>query len=687
MNKDKVFFDFGLPLAVELGRPDETPSLILREHITVILVIEGDILFNSIRCRDIYREGDIFILESNSPLEISSTTGKPAAILLLSFDMSYFSLKHPYICAAAFRQDSGTTDKTLLEKILNIAISVLDFESEKYAVLKTESSALLTELVRSHQFYSGRLIQEADDKNQLWEYNSFMESLMNYIGCSYDSMSTLNSFAAECHLSPNYLSHRIKKISGKTFQEILSFIRCIKSQEFLLADNCKISRLALDMGFSSSKYYIENFNKYFGLTPLQYRETLIGKRHKKLEYDRNPETILSLLKIFTDINDISIYPLKDTMFTHNTCDITTNLGSYVNVLSDMGRVSSIRSPLTETAHEVFDELHKNFRISVITIDVETSLKGIEPGALFTVSRNINSLLNLGFTVALETKNLSAQTVKLIADFFEFHSKLYRDNISIIKVLIRMNLPESQLEHIKKAVSSDLLKMVGFNIEVITAGTYMNDINYINEIYDSLLLTPFAMDELFNPQNWNREIAFSLIDEINIQGMFLKGGNGLLAWNGIKKPWWYAYIMVSKLYGTITDKGDDHIITNDNDRIAILTFNKCGQEGNMLSTIKNASQLDEAIEAGKNMRREHSFHLTNIYGKIKATHYSLNKDACLYSKWATLNFKESVTGEEENIMSTVCHPDISFQILEADGELDITTVEDTFGVSLVVLEKI
>ncbi len=687
MDKDKVFFDFGLPLAVESGSLDKTPALILREHLTVILVIEGSALFDNVRCREIYEEGDIFILESGTPLKLSGAGDKSATVLLLSFDMSYFSLKHPHICAAVFRQPPKAAGKSLLEKILNIAISVLEFGSEKHTALKTESDALLTELVRAHQFYSDRLLQEAADKSQLREYINFMEDLMTYIGSNYASRATLNSFAAESHLSPNYLSHRIKKISGKTFQEILSLIRCVRSQKFLLDDNCKAGKLALDMGFSSSAYYLENFSKYFGLTPFQYREVFLGKKYGVLKCNNSKESILSLLKIFSDANGINVAPLKDTVFTHNVCDITSNIGSYINVLSDMGRVSNIKTPLTETAHAVFDELHKNFRISVITIDVETSLKGIEPGALFTVSRNINSLLNLGFTVALETKNLSAQSIKLIADFFDFHSKLYRDNISIIKVLIRMTLPESQMEHIKRSVSSDLLKMVGFNIEVITAGTYMNDINYINEIYDSLLLTPFAMDELFNPQNWNREIAFSLIDEINIQGMFLKGGNGLLAWNGIKKPWWYAYIMVSKLYGTIADRGDDHIITNDNNRIAILTFNKCGQEGNMLSTIKNADQLDEAIEAGKNMRREHSFHLTNIYGKIKATHYSLNKDTCLYSKWATLNFKESVTGEEENIMSTVCHPNISFQILEADGELDITTIEDTFGVSLVVLEKI
>ncbi len=688
MEKDKVLFDFGLPLAVELGRLDEMPAIILREHMTVILVIEGIILFDNVRCAEVYEKGDIYLLECDSPVKLLKQNKEEATIILLTFDRSYFSLKYPHMCAAAFRKSSETVQKDfLVERVLNIIISALVFESRNYAALEAESSSLLTELLRYHQIYSDRLLKAAADDKQVQEYTSFMEGLMNYIGDNYKNRATLNSFAEANHLSSNYLSHTIKKISGWTFQEILSFIRCIKSQEFLLDGSYRIGKLAMDMGFSSSAYYLKNFRKYFGLTPYQYKERLDSENWREIKYDREKENILSLIKTFAEENDINISFLNGVRFTHNSCDINTDMGAFKNVLSDMGRVSNIRTQMTETAHVMFEELHKSFRISIITIDVETSLKKIEPGILYNISRNINSLLNLGFTVALETKNITRQNLKLIADFFDFYSKIYRDNISIIKVLVRMDLPEKQLKDVERYVASRLFEEVNFSIKVISDSAYMSEINYINELYDSFIITPFAMDELFNPQNWNREIAFSLIDEVNVHGMFLKGGNGLLAWNGIKKPWWYAYIMASKLYGIIVDKGDDHIITNDNGRIAILTFNKCNRDGGMLSKIKNASQLDEAIEYGKNMRREHSFHLTNIYGTIKATHYSLNKDTCLYSKWAELNFKEPIIGEEESIMSTVCHPNISFRVLEAKGELDITTIENTFGVSLIVLEKI
>lgn len=687
MYKDKVLFDFGLPLAVELGRLDENPAVILREHVTIILVIEGKILFDNVRHAEVYEKGDIYLLECDSPVKVSKQNKAEAMLILLSFDNSHYSLKFPYVCAAAFRKNPKTIKKNLLKKIINMVILVLMFESRSYAALEAKSSRLLAEIVRYHQFYSENLLKKAADDKQTQEYINFMEELMNYIGANYRNKATLNSFAAASHLSSNYLSHTIKKISGWTFQELLSFIRCIKSQEFLLDEKCKEGRLAIDMGFSSSTYYTKNFIRYFGVSPCQYRESFGIDKLGKIKYDRKKKNILSLIKAFADQKNISISFLNGIRFTHNICDVNTNIEIYKNVLSDMGRISNIRTQMTETAHMMFEELHKSFRISIITIDVESSLKKIEPGTLYNISRNINGLLSQGFTVALETKNLSRQNIKLIADFFEFYSKIYRDNISIIKVLIRMDLPEKQMENVKKTFAANLFDMIGLNIEIISDSAYMSEINYINELYDSFVITPFAMDELFNPQNWNREIAFSLIDEVNVQGMFLKGGNGLLAWNGVKKPWWYAYIMASKLYGVIVDKGEDHIITNDNGRIAILSFNKCGQEGSMLSKINSASQLDEAIENGKNMRREHSFHLTNIYGTIKATHYSLNKDTCLYSKWAELNFKESITGEEESIMSAVCHPDISFKVLEARGELDITTIENTFGVSLIVLEKI
>lgn len=226
-----------------------------------------------------------------------------------------------------------------------------------------------------------------------------------------------------------------------------------------------------------------------------------------------------------------------------------------------------------------------------------------------------------------------------------------------------------------------------HIDVLTASEYVDEEYYYPAIYDSFVLTPFAMDELLSPANWPKEIAFSLIDEVPDNGTFLVGGNGLLAWNGIKKPWWYAYMLIAKLRGSVVERGKDHIVTNDNGRIAILTFNLCKQHPNILKNIHTKEQLVEIISQNGPMRREHNFHITDISGTYKVTRYSLNQKSCLFSKWADLNFPIFLTGDEEEILSTTCKPDVDFRIVDASGTLNITTIEESFGVSLVLLEKI
>lgn len=229
--------------------------------------------------------------------------------------------------------------------------------------------------------------------------------------------------------------------------------------------------------------------------------------------------------------------------------------------------------------------------------------------------------------------------------------------------------------------------IGLKIDVIYASDYVDEINYFPAIYDSYIMAPFAIDELLNPKKWPKEIGFSLIDEVGFSGKFLSGGNGLLTWNGIKKPWWHAYMLLAKLRGNIVDQGEDYIITNENGRIAILTFNMCRQTPAFLESIHSTDQLTAAILQNRHIRREHNFTLSNIFGTYKETRYSINQSSCLYTKWYNLGFSSYMTEDEEEILSTTCQPKTDFKIIDASGLINVTTIEKSFGVTLVILEKI
>ena len=688
MNENLIRFDFAVPLSVNMAevKPQEKAYLLMQQHPMIIIVLEGEVLIDTVRQQGVYSEQSAALIEGDSPALISCTTkSKAAKILILAFNRDYYCNKYPLLSNAVFENSEQKQDDQLISDTLNIALIVLIHGIESYSTLQILADDLIGRLATRHQFFS-RFLYDEDSKSRTADSEKMLEDLMGYIDSNYQTRASLQEFAESVHLSSGYVSHMLKKKCGSSFQEILSQTRCMKSLVFLMDPDYRISELSYDIGFSSPVYFIKNFKKYFGISPAEFRELFCSQDYAQLDIDTDRHSIEIQIKKFAKKNHFDLSEMTDTIFTSDRISPLSSVGDYENQLSDMGRISNIKSAMTESARKAFDEMQKVFRITVITIDVKSTLIDTDTPTLLSISRNINHLMNSGFSVALETKDVSSKTQSAIYNFLIFYSNAFQDNVSRLKILFRSNRSSDYKQKLQLEIAQQIFNKTGLHIDVLTASEYVDEEYYYPAIYDSFVLTPFAMDELLSPANWPKEIAFSLIDEVPENGTFLVGGNGLLTWNGIKKPWWYAYMLIAKLRGTIVDQGTDHIVTNENGRIAILTYNLCRQSPNMLKTITNKEQLVDVISKNSSMRREHNFHITDVSGQYKITKYSLGKKSCLFSKWADLKFPIFLTGDEEEVLSTTCQPDVDFRIIDASGTLNITTIEESFGVSLVLLEK-
>ena len=85
--------------------------------------------------------------------------------------------------------------------------------------------------------------------------------IISYIYEFHSEQITLNDLADMEHLSTFYLSHIIKDYTGMNFREFLCFARVEWSEIDLLETNKKISRIARDVGFSTTSYYEKYFRK------------------------------------------------------------------------------------------------------------------------------------------------------------------------------------------------------------------------------------------------------------------------------------------------------------------------------------------------------------------------------------------------------------------------------------------
>ena len=658
---------------------------LLQRHMMIITVLFGGITVTKGNQDYNYKEGEVALISPDSPI-IIRVTGNNTNLLIIGIDTAHYHNQFPHIESAIFDQSKPGISNKMLPLLLESAFALTEKNPESYSVINENIKSALKIALDDCQYFSEIIKKNYSSPQTQLEYTSLMQSILQYINNHYTDKISLADFAQREHLSENYMSHLIKKISGTTFKELLAFFRCKKAELMLLDPGKRVNEIAYLAGFSAPAYFKNSFAKFYKMTPDEYRKQTINAGYNTILPDEC--TLLdskNIMRDFATKHNIILSITSERFFTIDTVYVDHYIEHFQKILSDEGSISNIDSEMNESSHEAFINMQKEFRMNIITLDASILMDKTASGNQLTIATNINYLIWSKFKIRFVIRSLSNNMISAIVRFMKFYFRRFNETLDQIDFSMRVSAPKDVLTIYKLNLSKKLHEEVGpfFNVKIEPADT--QSIKYFPYLYDSFVLTPFAMDELFHPENWKIEINFSLIDAVSENGYILAGGSGLLTWNGIKKPWWHAYNLASKLKGSIVSKGPDHIITNNNGIITILTYNTCGLPPAYLQSLTTTQELFNAIQ-NKGHVREHAFQLMNMFGKYKIITYSVNETACLFSKWADLDYPEYLTLEEETVLSHICHPKVKFSTVDSNGKIDITTKEESFGVTCVVMEK-
>lgn len=88
---------------------------------------------------------------------------------------------------------------------------------------------------------------------------------------------TLASMAAQAGYSPCYFTRIFREAVGKSPTAYLNESRILRAKSLLVSTSYPVKQVAANSGFSQSSYFISQFRRITGLTPLQFRE-LYGQR-------------------------------------------------------------------------------------------------------------------------------------------------------------------------------------------------------------------------------------------------------------------------------------------------------------------------------------------------------------------------------------------------------------------------
>jgi pimeloyl-ACP methyl ester carboxylesterase/AraC-like DNA-binding protein len=119
----------------------------------------------------------------------------------------------------------------------------------------------LSETVQSSNFHF----------DQLPKNNSFLERVLQSIDAHMeDELFGVEKLCKEIGVSDRQLQRKLKLITSKSPNQLISSIRLHRAKELLLQNNHNISEVAYQTGFSNPSYFSKSFKKEFGLTPSDF---------------------------------------------------------------------------------------------------------------------------------------------------------------------------------------------------------------------------------------------------------------------------------------------------------------------------------------------------------------------------------------------------------------------------------
>lgn len=112
------------------------------------------------------------------------------------------------------------------------------------------------------------------DSSSLENYNSRMSKVFSYISENYSQNITVAQMAELCFMSYSYFSKIFKKITGKSFNDYVNYIRLREAERLLATTEMAVTEIAYSTGFSSSSYFVSKFREHKNMTPKKYRASI-----------------------------------------------------------------------------------------------------------------------------------------------------------------------------------------------------------------------------------------------------------------------------------------------------------------------------------------------------------------------------------------------------------------------------
>jgi AraC-like DNA-binding protein len=254
----------------------------IHNYIEIIYAITGKyrILLNN---KDHYfGEGDMVLINSNEIHNIFSLSPNLNRYVVIKFEpemlytttQSLFEMKYvmPFILNESTHQKifgKEEIEKTIIPDIIH-GIN-REFHHKQYGY----ELAIRANIYNLFLFILRRWNEQNVDLNIDEEINKDMvkriQNVFDYIENNYQNDITALEMAQRSNLSYSYFSRLFTRIMKRSFREYLNYVRITKAERLLTSTDLNITEIAMQVGFSTSSYFIQQFKQYKDISPKQYQ--------------------------------------------------------------------------------------------------------------------------------------------------------------------------------------------------------------------------------------------------------------------------------------------------------------------------------------------------------------------------------------------------------------------------------
>jgi len=191
---------------------------------------------------------------------------------ICSDSQSLMELKYviPYIMSFSDFKTHYTKDEVENSDIKNCIDNIMKEDRERqYAykfAIRINISNLFLDLIRKVNTINP-INEEIKDT-----IKEEFTKIFHYISSHYAEKLTAVQIAKKFGLRQSDFSSHFKKITGKSFNEYLNYVRICKAKRMLISSEKNITEIAFSVGFANTSYFINCFKSQMGITPASFKQ-------------------------------------------------------------------------------------------------------------------------------------------------------------------------------------------------------------------------------------------------------------------------------------------------------------------------------------------------------------------------------------------------------------------------------